>query len=443
LGTIKKRSFPFPGPNSWDSVEALGTVPVGDLELYLHHSDERSRWTPWTGTQVTESENHPGWGKGYTTENVDYIRYALPEDYGGDFTTQKSWVENPVYPVPQVRDSGWKIPYIGATYKYRYRWSGAILAVSPVNVPFPTSVRSSDADLNKLGSTAIARCAPRNNVANLATTLIETYRDGLPNLLGQSLWRSRAGRLRDVNASLGDEYLNVQFGWKPLQGDIHDFLHGVTRIHKTYQSFAEGSGKVVRRRYDFPPTVTDVETIYQSNAPVALIGHVDRSDWYLNKSAGLGTVFKRRKTFKHQWFSGAFTYYVPPMEDSFVNHANQAVEVLGLDLNPEVLWEAAPWSWAVDWFTNVGDLIHNVNSWSADGLVLKYGYIMEHSYVRDTYTWSGDARILPRGTYPTPVTLVTETKIRRRATPFGFGLSAGLTDRQKTIAAALGLSRVR
>jgi hypothetical protein len=234
----------------------------------------------------------------------------------------------------------------------------------------------------------------------------------------------------------------VEFGWQPLLGDIHDFSHGVTRLSDIYEQYAKNSGKVVRRRYDFPSTQTEVETTFASNVGVTLVGNVSSNNWFLDKQEGLGKVYRNRRTNVRRWFSGAFTYYVPPLEDSFVDHANRAVETLGLDLNPETLWEIAPWSWAVDWFSNVGDLIHNANSWSTDGLVLKYGYIMEHSVVRDTYTWSGVPRLMPTGTYPQRIVLETETKLRRRATPFGFGLSGGLTNRQKAIAAALGITRV-
>jgi len=131
------------------------------------------------------------------------------------------------------------------------------------------------------------------------------------------------------------------------------------------------------------------------------------------------------------------------LDESIESYSNFATKLLGLDLNPETLWEMAPWSWAVDWFTNAGDVIHNVNAWSSDGLVLKYGYIMEHTIVRDIYTWVGDTRFKPDTVYPDVVVLVTETKLRRRATPFGFGLTfSSLTKRQKAIAAALGLTRL-
>jgi hypothetical protein len=390
---------------------------------------------------VTESENHPGWNRGRHRDFYGAVIEENPDDYGGDFTMQKSWVEEPVYPVPQTLDSGWYKPYVGAPYEMRKRQECAILPLRPSQMPFPTSGRSTDLQLQSLGSTAIARCAPRNNVANLAASLLETYHDGLPHVFGHSLWKARTGRLLEIKNSVGDEYLNLEFGAKPLLSDVRDFSHGVTRLNEIYEKFARGSGKVTRRRYDFPSTEVVTEDQIGSFWGIQPIASVDSSKWYVGGNAGLGRVYRTRRKTVRQWFSGAFTYYVPPLGDSFVGHANQAVETLGLDLNIETLWEIAPWSWAVDWFSNVGDLIHNAHSWSADGLVLKYGYIMEHSVVRDTYTWSGDPRTIRGYTYPSRCTLVTETKLRRRATPFGFGLSGGLTNRQKAIAAALGLTR--
>jgi len=400
---------------------------------------------------VTESENHPGWGRGrrldktmnrYIHDETGNVYVKTPDDYGGNFTMQKTSVVEPAFAVPQLIDSGWHEPYVGADFKTRERQSCAVLPTSPFNMPFPKSVRSTDAELAALGTTAIARCSPNNNVADMATALLETYHDGLPHILGHAFWESRSGRIRDVHRSLGDEYLNVQFGWQPLLGDVHDFLHGVTRLSDIYEQYAKNSGKVVRRRYDFPSISSEVETTFIPLAGATMVGNASSKWYYLNQLNYFGKVYRNRRIDIRRWFSGAFTYYVPPLEDSFVDHSNRAIETLGLDLNPETLWEIAPWSWAVDWFSNVGDLIHNANSWSTDGLVLKYGYIMEHSVVRDTYTWSGYSGLLPLGTYPQRVVLECETKLRRRATPFGFGLSGGLTNRQKAIAAALGLTRV-
>jgi len=78
-----------------------------------------------------------------------------------------------------------------------------------------------------------------------------------------------------------------------------------------------------------------------------------------------------------------------------------------------------------------------------DGLVLRYGYIMEHKVTRRTYYHRGPTNLWwGESAFPAVLTFVTETKVRRRATPFGFGVAEdSLSPRQNAIVAALGLSR--
>jgi len=79
----------------------------------------------------------------------------------------------------------------------------------------------------------------------------------------------------------------------------------------------------------------------------------------------------------------------------------------------------------------------------ADGLVMQYGYMMEHIVLTVDRTHEGT---ILNGDLPVHAreTFTVDYKRRRRATPFGFGVSVGsFTDRQWTILAALGMSRGR
>jgi len=146
---------------------------------------------------------------------------------------------------------------------------------------------------------------------------------------------------------------------------------------------------------------------------------------------------------KQQWFEGVFTYTLPPTTKKLLGeHVGAAAEVLGVIPTPEVLWNLAPWSWAADWFSNVGDVVSNASDWATDGLVMRYGYIMERSIVTRSYYSDGSNFKAGRGSVAPDLVLVTETKQRKRANPFGFGLNwDGLSPRQLAIAIALGISR--
>jgi len=260
-------------------------------------------------------------------------------------------------------------------------------------------------------------------------------------MLGASKWQERARTARDLYKNAGDEYLNVQFGWKPLVSDISDTAFGIVSADRLMEQAMRDSGKVVRRRYNFPPTESISETVVLDGVNATKVAGSDRSSLYTDVRFK-GRVTRIREITKRQWFSGAFTYHLPNYGEGLVGQARRANQLLGLSVTPEVLWNLTPWSWAVDWFSNVGDVIHNVQQMASNGLVLKYGYIMEHSIVSDSYSFSGPTGFKTSDVHPLVVKLVTETKIRRKATPFGFGLTlGGLSSTQKAIMAALGMSR--
>ena len=371
-----------------------------------------------SGKQSTVSEGHH-----WPHPKTDMVR-----DQGGDFYTTKSYVSAPSKP-----------RYISVSQTnglWTYRFTGHILPVSPLSAMPPTSESSTQA-LNALGATAIARCAPGNPGADVATAIGELHKEGLPGLIGSRLWKKRTAYLK----SLAEEYLNVQFGWKPLVSDVHSVAHNVSKTDAILTQYERDSGNTIRRRFTFPQQRTVVESLFASNVYPFLSGVGTGS---LSNYISAGDVIRRRETVKNQWFSGAFTYYLPSGYDSrnaLTRAASRSNVLLGLSLTPEVLWNLTPWSWAADWFSNSGDVIHNVTRFGSNGLVMRYGYIMEHTIVSDTYTHKPYTSTGLTVRVP-PLVLVTETKKRRKANPYGFGVSwSGLSPFQLSIAAALGISR--
>jgi hypothetical protein len=157
-----------------------------------------------------------------------------------------------------------------------------------------------------------------------------------------------------------------------------------------------------------------------------------------------GVLTQIRTVERRRWFSGAFTYHVPVDESRYGRLAKQASDarkLYGATIDPEVLWNLTPWSWAADWIANTGDIMSNVSDAITDGLVMRYGYLMEHTIIKDTYTLAGfDIIGVPSNSLITSFS--TETKRRVRATPYGFGLTwEGFTPYQLSILAALGISR--
>lgn len=233
--------------------------------------------------------------------------------------------------------------------------------------------------------------------------------------------------------SLGDEYLNVQFGWIPFVGDILDVCHAVKNSHAYLQKLRAGSDHKTRVGYAFPATTSSPT----DGAPVALYS-VNSSiiDW------DAGPVSYYCDTSDEVWFKGCFNYHVPvdPSRMSQLDRFNDyADHVLGLVPTLENIWDAAPWSWAVDWAINVGDVAKNISAFHRDGLVLQYGYIMSHTRVTETWSAPGAAMVSACSTQA-----ITEWKVRYPASPYGFGLTYdGLTLQQKSILAAIGITHFK
>jgi hypothetical protein len=300
------------------------------------------------------------------------------------------------------------------------------------DVDFAVIAQTPSVTLNAFGTTAIARVIPTNPLAGLTTALGELRSEGLPLIPGVRTWRDKVLRARNA----GDEYLNAEFGWLPLIRDIQTFASVVRRSGEIVAKYERESGKLLHRRFTFPTQLSSTGPTLTNDWPKpAAFSNI----WVSQGVRSLTTI-----TQDEVWFSGAFTYYLPP-QGSVARDVAIADKLLGARITPEVVWNLTPWSWAIDWFSNAGDVIHNVSRFMSDGLVMPYGYVMRKRTTSKEYTHTGavakqigfNANV---GTLTQ--TLTTTVKERSKATPFGFGQSFGsFTNRQKAILAALGLTR--
>lgn len=289
---------------------------------------------------------------------------------------------------------------------------------------------SSVSTLNELGTTAISRCAPTNPHASISTTIGELRREGLPALPSLEAAKKRSA------SSVGGEYLNYQFGIAPLVSDLTKLAEAVRDSEKILKQYYRDSGKLVRRRYEFPlETNTIVNNLGSSTGWPALHTRMYSS------FAGIKT--ETISTTRKRWFSGAFTYHVtePDTMLGITRAAQSANRLLGIGVTPATIYNLTPWSWALDWFSNTGDVLNNVSMMMTDGLIMRYGYMMEEtSYVR--HVEIRGIRFADGQSVPCYQTFTRTSKRRIHATPFGFGFElSDLNPRQWAIIAALGLSK--
>jgi hypothetical protein len=390
------------------------------------------------GQHFTVDEVHPRWRDRNLLDSTE-----LTDDIGGEFYSVRRSVTSPNETFHF--DSGKFTTVDNLTYREHY-W-GPSFVKDPFSVShLPDPVLT---DLGPVGTRAVSLCKPTNNVANLAVDLAEAKSEGLPALSGASLWKGKTRSAKDA----GGEYLNYQFGWLPLVSDIKDSCYAAANAHKIIESYRRNSHKLVRRRMSFPTEVTE-SSVVEATGSLAqefsfvpnTVGHpfIDRG------VQGAALRIRTDRTVKRTWFSGAFTYHLPLGFDSHnvvVDAAAKAGPLLGIELTPEVVWNATPWTWALNWVSNVGECVGIFSDMAVDGLVMHHGYVMEHIVTTSTWEWynpngSGGRFKCDHPYTPSSITACVETKRRRRASPFGFEIAwNGLSLRQLAIAGALGISR--
>jgi hypothetical protein len=308
---------------------------------------------------------------------------------------------------------------------------------SPMISPSYPSWTGESSALDPLGTTGWKRARPGNPVAN-AGQFIAELRD-LPTLPLRLLSRLHFFR------GLGKEYLNVQFGWKPFVSDVKEMFELYQNLDKKLAQLRRDNGRPIRRRRTVK---NSTETTSTSTGQQNHLGNV----WPVSPAAisPFSSMTVQTVTKEQVWFVGCFRYYVADIGSSqWTRRATMAL--YGLNPTPSLLWNILPWSWLIDWFSNTGDVLSNASSNAVDNLVAHYAYVMRTVSVQTTYTsfYKVDSGTsagykVEGGSGSCTVTKLTTTKARKRATPYGFGVSFdGLSAYQTSILAALGMSRSR
>jgi len=305
-------------------------------------------------------------------------------------------------------------------------WSGtttqAYNAFHSGTNPFQISGASA---LDSDGTFAINQCRPTTPAVDLATSVAEFVSEG-----------GRFASIPGTGGSLGDEWLNYSLAISPNIGTVHDLRSAMEHQEKLISQYERDAGRLIRRRFDPDFWLEkDARSVTQTNVlPMSWdAGNIGA----LSIVSGRGTQTSIQKITRHRWFSGAFTY---PLPDKGWRRTLQELDhVYGFTPGVDTAWELVPFSFVADYFTNLGDVFSNLDSFAEDGLVMPYGYIMQRKIFEADVRWNGP---IWAGSTTKNVELTAHVEVdvrqRRAATPFGFGFSwSDITPRQVATLAAL------
>jgi len=381
-------------------------------------------------SQITDSEGH------LVNPNTGY------RNAGGPFHTVRWHIDFPTIPIDwksndKLYGDRWRVrgqfgtPILGSFLPPEYRLSTAD--------SFKKEMASISLDAD--GATAIAQCAPTNPNAELLVAIGEILKEGKISLPGIATWKNRLKLLK----SAGDEFLSAEFGWLPLIDDIKNFFDSVKHGDDILEQYHRDSGNNVRREFKFPIEESVRSESLGEYYPQPIPGGGAVWNQYDPKTTKLDLT-RTVKVQSRKWFSGAFTYHLDDQSDAWSRlkqNRTDADRLFGTTLTPDVLWELTPWSWAVDWFSNTGDVIKNITNLELQGLVMRYGFMMHEKRIEVTNQFyaKGSQSFYGKTQIP-PSKLTVVSKRRVQANPFGFGIGwEDLSPTQLAITAALGITR--
>jgi len=221
----------------------------------------------------------------------------------------------------------------------------------------------------------------------------------LPNALldiGQmkdllKLWN----RSSSLVSNLAGARLNYKFGWKPTIGDLSDLMNTLLEFRQALSVFKHSGREIIsaRRTLLKDTTVKTGNVLLDGNSHRAWRGQIDRK------------------------VHGYLVYAPLPIAvmGEWDETLRALIDMLGVELNPRILWDKIPFSFVVDWFVNVGQWLE---SFKTDALELPIQILQvflqykERVHVESGLVWNDDANYTFRPVI-TPATTSTHELFHR------------------------------
>jgi hypothetical protein len=262
-----------------------------------------------------------------------------------------------------------------------------------------------------LATQLLARTNPNKYSVNGPVSLLELRE--LPLLLkkqGDNIIQNAAGG-----------YLSWQFGWKPLISDVKkllDFNGSVNKkINDLNRMYSRGG---VKRRIKFGELSDHKSEDFLSYS------------WQGKQGTHtMNTYGSVRKWGTVRWRPTQ----LPPSNPAGIRR--QAIRIVyGLEFSASNIWESIPWSWLVDWFTNIGTYYSTFNN--VVPVEHSAPLIMTHSITNRHFVAHNSVGITGGDG-----TSMVESKSRALTSPTISASVPFLTGRQLSILGSLAILRLR
>jgi len=350
------------------------------------------------------------------------IKLGRSRDFGGPLAIERASVSMPARKyVTKVFSGSTLQGYAGImppSTMYNTAMNRAFRGIMP---SVSTSLGVDRNTLKALGSTAVKKSIPDIPTFSLFRFIGE-LKAGLPKVPLKALRESKSF------SALGDEYLNLQFGIVPTVSDVQKLIEQLQspKLRSAVEQTLTNEHRV-RKVVDKGTTST--------------IRPLTGSEMALSSGLSGQTGYLSVTTDYRIWSSITFIDYQVTEFQRLLNDLDSRLGGLGAVPTAIDIWNLVPWSWFVDWFTNLNHVITNLSYLGKDGLAIRRGYLMAHYSTREVHHREG---LVVGSPFSTTGEILTERKYRVHASPFGFGYTWKDFDTfQLSILGALGVSRLR
>jgi hypothetical protein len=258
-------------------------------------------------------------------------------------------------------------------------------------------------------------------------------------------FKNHAGELASMAPKdAANHFLNHNFGWVPFIKDLVAFIDNSIYLDVKIRKICEQNGRWIKRRVHLVNS-SEEKLLYKESVVLVEPANIEFMYQMYSGSPQYEIVEKKDS---YAIGEGRFRYYVDyfdtsqPSAQSVLGAIRQQLALHGARISPSNVYKSTPWTWLIDWHTGAGTAIQAIQDQALDGMAAQYLYLIHHQIKTSTIR-----QVLPfttenGGPKTLEFTRLIDVKQRKEAdTPFGFGLSADLSNRQLALLAALGITR--
>lgn len=217
------------------------------------------------------------------------------------------------------------------------------------------------------------------------------------SLVRKSFKPSQGLTLRELLHSTADGYLQAEFNILPFLSDVSAIFRACASLSKTMNSLVQNQGRLRRKHWAYswlPAQFTGSNVTYEWRVNPNPTGQFAGKDFSTSDHSKTGCLrcyaYGLNMTRECAVIEPALFHAEIEYSYQFTQYQTEHAQLLGLldllgvNLDPRIIWNAIPWSFVIDWVVGVGRYLHDRRSINMEPAV---------SISRYVWSWKTSRRV--------------------------------------------------